>query len=61
MAFGRKDPNCPRCVELMNGAAPRKAWGWRKREDEARKIAAIRSHDFVACAKQRGACTCFDW
>lgn len=21
-AFGRKDPTCARCVELMNGAAP---------------------------------------
>ncbi len=26
MAFGRKDPTCPRCQELMNGAPARKAW-----------------------------------
>lgn len=26
-AFGRRDPNCPRCQELANGAAPRRGWG----------------------------------
>lgn len=25
-AFGRRDWNCHRCVELMSGAAPRKGW-----------------------------------
>ena len=25
-AFAHKDPTCPRCIELINGAAPRKAW-----------------------------------
>jgi len=25
-AFGRRDWRCPRCAELMLGAAPRKGW-----------------------------------
>lgn len=25
-AFGRRDWNCHRCVELLRGAAPRKGW-----------------------------------
>lgn len=29
MAFGRKDPSCPRCQELLNGASPRLGWGAR--------------------------------
>lgn len=61
MAFGRKDPSCPRCQELLNGAEPRKAWGWRNKEAEAQKLAAIRSHDFAACAAKNVVCTHFDW
>lgn len=26
MAFGRKDPSCPRCQELLAGAAPKASW-----------------------------------
>lgn len=26
MAFGRKDADCPRCQELIAGAAPRSGW-----------------------------------
>jgi hypothetical protein len=26
MAFGRKDPKCPRCQELLNGAEKRDGW-----------------------------------
>lgn len=26
MAFGRKDPRCPRCIEMLNGAKPREGW-----------------------------------
>jgi hypothetical protein len=31
MAFGRKDPSCPRCQELLNGATPRQGWGRKSR------------------------------
>jgi hypothetical protein len=37
MAFGRKDPNCPRCVELLQGAAPRAGW---QKDYFARKAAS---------------------
>lgn len=26
MAFGKKDSQCLRCVEMINGAAPRSGW-----------------------------------
>jgi hypothetical protein len=26
MAFGRKDEECPRCLEMLNGAPARKSW-----------------------------------
>ncbi len=26
MAFGRKDPSCPRCMELINGSPARSGW-----------------------------------
>jgi len=25
-AYGRTDPNCPRCLELRKGATPRPGW-----------------------------------
>lgn len=58
--FGRKDPTCPRCIELLNGAPPRKGWNYYKLQDEARRIEAINSHD----CKKSGCgpiCTAFDW
>lgn len=67
MAFGRfsKRNDCPRCNELKSGAAPRAGWqaGYfsNKKAQEARTLAAIRSHDFAACAAKSGCCTCFDW
>ncbi|MFI6981539.1 hypothetical protein ACIBSV_23490 [Embleya sp. NPDC050154] len=43
--FGRKTPNCPRCDELANGAAPVK-WTWTsRRDDDARRAAEIRNHN----------------
>lgn len=44
MAFGRKDPNCARCRELIAGAAPRQWAISRRRENEARQIREIREH-----------------
>lgn len=64
MAFGRKDASCPRCQELLAGAAPRAAaydYGAKARR-EAVVIAAIKTHDFTNCTRcVRGMCTCFDY
>ncbi len=62
MAFGRKDPNCPRCRELIAGAPARSGWNTRNRraESDAAKRSAIASH----CCKRSGCgpiCTAFDW
>lgn len=40
--FGRKTPSCPRCDELLNGAAP---IVWRQHNAEAQRLHEIRSHD----------------
>ena len=61
MAFGRKDPNCPRCQELLKGAAPRKGWNIsNRRDEEARRICDIKNHD---CEKSHcgPVCTYGDW
>ena len=60
MAFGRKDPSCPRCQELLAGAAPRRGWGSLAREHEAERVRAIQAHN----CKARGCgpvCTFGDW
>lgn len=58
--WGKKDPNCPRCRELIGGAEPRAAWGSRKRAQEQALIKAIKAHD---CAKSGcgPVCTFGDW
>lgn len=64
MTFGRKDENCPRCQELLNGAAPRAGWQKKyfeqKKRTEEMELAAIRSHD---CKKSNCSvvCTFGDW
>lgn len=60
MAFGRKDPSCPRCQELLAGAPPRKGWNHTKREQERRQIEAIERHDcrVSGCGV---VCTFGDW
>ena len=58
-AFGKKTPGCPRCDELLNGAAPVK-WAISQREEDRRLAAAIRAHD----CRTRGCgpvCTFGDW
>lgn len=59
MAFGRKDPNCPRCIELLNGAKPI-AWNPSRRAAiEAQQIKMIKSHKCTpACGP---VCTAFQW
>lgn len=63
MAFGRPTREigaCPRCDELRSGAAPRKSWGYAKKEAERCLTAAIRAHDCVA-SRCGPVCTAFDW
>ena len=59
-AFGRKTPGCPRCDELLAGAAPVQWAGSTRRQDDERRAAEIRAHD---CTKSRCAivCTFGDW
>ncbi len=61
VCFGRKEPGCPRCIELTAGYPARKGWGSRRKEEEARTLAAIRAHDFKACMEKNTVCTHFDW
>ena len=44
MVFGRKDPNCPRCQELLAGSAPRQWNGSRRIENDRRLCVEIREH-----------------
>ena len=45
LVFGRRVVDCPRCVELANGAAPIVWSSTRKAELEAEQIRAIRDHN----------------
>lgn len=51
MAFGRKDPTCPRCQELLNGAAPRL---WQATRDQERSLEIV-TH-FKSQRHQAGLC-----
>lgn len=44
MVFGRKDPLCPRCQELLAGAPARRWAGAKRREVEARFARSVRDH-----------------
>lgn len=44
MAFGRKDANCPRCQELLNGAKARAGWQSKYYAEQQQQLAAIRAH-----------------
>ncbi len=57
--FGRKTPGCPRCDELLAGAAPI-TQAWRKREtDDQRLCREIRAH--VCGASCGSVCTFGEW
>lgn len=47
VVFGRKVNGCPRCAELLSGAAPIR-WNVRRDDDDARHVAEIRAHDCKA-------------
>ena len=64
MSFGRKDANCPRCKEMMDGAKPRD--GWQKSYYSAKKMNDSNRSKWVAehdCKKSGcgPVCTAFDW
>lgn len=69
MVFGRKDPACPRCRELLAGAPPRAGWQQdyfsRKRQLETQQRQAIAEHFAPGGPHARGlcgpVCTAFDW
>lgn len=52
MAFGRKDPSCPRCQELMGGASARSRFG-----DPNYKSVAERDREEIAY-RQSHYCHC---
>ncbi len=61
MVFGRKDSECPRCVELMRGASPRARFGGRETRAQAdeRRVREIRAH---VCSSSCGViCTYGEW
>ena len=64
MAFGRKDPTCARCSELLAGAAPRRWRGTDRKADDARRVTEIRDH-FASEKHRTGGCgpvcTFGDW
>lgn len=44
-AFGRKTPGCPRCDELLAGAAPiQQPWRGSRQRDERERREASRAH-----------------
>lgn len=52
--FGRKTPGCPRCDELLAGAAPVQ-WPPSRREQDERRCREISAH-FASHRHQSGAC-----
>lgn len=44
MSFGKKDSNCPRCVDLLNGATPRSSWHKAYYQQQVNESQAIRAH-----------------
>jgi len=61
MAFGRKDATCPRCQELLAGAAPiAQPWRATKKEAEYARILEIRNHSCIE-SKCGPVCTHGEW
>lgn len=62
MMWGRKDPSCPRCIELLNGAAARDGWQKdyfiRKEKRDQQWTKELKTHDCKTCSP---VCTRFDW
>lgn len=47
--FNRRDPKCPRCQELAQGAAPRKGWGQRSRFNPAPRPHVCSANCGIVC------------
>jgi len=65
-AFGRLTAGCPRCDELIGGAAPVvQSWRGQRARDEAMRIAEHRDHFKAGGRHARGlcgpVCTFGDW
>jgi hypothetical protein len=54
MAFGRKDPSCPRCKELINGAAPIQ-WAPSFKQRDAQACREVSAH-FASHKHMSGGC-----
>lgn len=68
MAFGRKDAECPRCVELINGAAPRSGWQKdyfeQKAHQEKMDALSLANHNKncpICNGHEKGVCTFGEW
>jgi len=60
--FGRRVADCPRCLELDQGAAPiaRFTPAYPNAQDQRARIEAIRAHSCKA-SRCGPVCTAFDW
>lgn len=55
VVFGRRVVGCPRCAQLVNGAAPVQGWGSRRREAEAQAVRDVHAH-FASDRHRNGGC-----
>jgi hypothetical protein len=58
MSFGKKDSTCPRCQELLAGAAPREGWqqDYYAQQKQANRFLANAKHCCGGCS-DFGICT----
>lgn len=63
-SFGRKTPGCPRCDELLAGAAPVE-WAGKLHRDNERREAGFNRQHAIACdicsGRTWGVCTWGEW
>lgn len=58
--FGKKTPGCPRCDELLDGAAP-VVWNTRPKWDYAGESRRHHAHCDICTGRTRGVCTFGEW
>lgn len=58
--FKRYDPQCPRCQQLIDGAAPHKGWGDHAARQEANRSRWLREHNCTT-SNCGPVCTFGDW
>lgn len=59
MAWGRKDPQCPRCQDLLNGARPI-VWNSSKKDRDLAFSRSLKSHNCTV-SNCGPICTFGDW